>query len=44
MLGKELGVSHDTIIKDGPFAAAVDSIAANVGEDAARQIRSGCAP
>lgn len=40
-LAKEFGVNETTVRKDGDFAAAVDSIAINVGPEIARGIRSG---
>jgi hypothetical protein len=41
VLARELGVSNRTVPSDGAFAAAIDTIAQNVSDDAARQIRSG---
>lgn len=40
-LGQEYGVNHTTIERDAKFAAAVDTIAANAGEKARREILSG---
>jgi hypothetical protein len=40
-LANEFGVSHSTVSEDGAFASAVDTIAQNVGPEAARDIRSG---
>jgi hypothetical protein len=39
-LANGFGVNHATVAADGAFASAVDAIAKNVGEDAAREIRA----
>lgn len=40
-LGEEHGVSEKTIKRDADYAAAIDTIAANAGEDARKKILSG---